>query len=67
MEERGVGLASKGLWPANLMKVKATNSDGLYGVCCVGGTGGSHGVHPGEIVVAYPPASLADGSKVKLQ
>ncbi|WP_027055679.1 efflux RND transporter periplasmic adaptor subunit [Mesorhizobium erdmanii] len=27
----------------------------------------AQGVHPGEIVVVYPPASLAEGSKVKLQ
>jgi HlyD family secretion protein len=27
----------------------------------------AQGVRPGEIVVAYPPASLAEGSKVKLQ
>jgi HlyD family secretion protein len=25
------------------------------------------GVHPGEIVVVYPPASLAEGSKIKIQ
>ena len=27
----------------------------------------AQGVRPGEIVVVYPPATLADGSKVRLQ
>jgi HlyD family secretion protein len=27
----------------------------------------AQGVHPGEIVVVYPPASLAEGSTVKVQ
>jgi HlyD family secretion protein len=27
----------------------------------------AQGVHPGETVVVYPPAALADGSKVRLQ
>lgn len=27
----------------------------------------AQGVHPGEIVVVYPPASLAEGNQVNLQ